>query len=103
MIGAGSEELAKEAFSHIDVHLDPNMTRIRPLDGLQQVRYLKEFRDIYKRPEKRLEHVLVNQAQWKRDRTYLRHEDRIEVPSDRIPVLLYGPMSPVVMFVLTGP
>ena len=88
MIGARSEELAKEAFSRTDVHLDLNMTMIRPLDGLQQVEYLKEFGDIYKRPEKRLEPALVNQVQWKRDETYLWHEDRIVVPSDRILALL---------------
>ena len=45
MIGARSEELAKEAFSRMDVYLDLNMTMIRPLDGLQQVDYLKEFGD----------------------------------------------------------
>ena len=60
MIGARSEELAKVAFSRMDVHLDLNMTMIRPLDGLRQVEYLKEFGDIYKRPGKRLEPVLVN-------------------------------------------
>ena len=43
MIGARSEELAKEAFSRMDVHLDLNKTMMRPLDGLQQVEYLKEF------------------------------------------------------------
>ena len=88
MIGARSEELAKGAFRRMDVHLDRNMTRIRLLDGLKQVEYLKEFGDIYKRREKRLEPVLVNQAQWKRDKTYLWHEDRIVVLSDRIPALL---------------
>ena len=71
MIGARSEELAKEAFSRMDVHPDLNMTMIRPLDGLRQVEYLKEFGDIYKRLEKRLEPVLVNQERWKRDKTYL--------------------------------
>ena len=71
MIGARVEELAKEAFSSMDVHLDLNMTRIRPPDGLQQVEYLKEFGDIYKRLEKRLEPVLVNKEQWKRVKTYL--------------------------------
>ena len=40
----------------------------------------------YKRLEKRLE-PLVNQDQWKRDKSYLCHEDRIVVPSDRVPVL----------------
>ena len=54
LIGARSEALAKEAFSRMDVHLDLNMTMIRPLDGLQQAEYLKEFGDIYKRLEKRL-------------------------------------------------
>ena len=49
MIGDRSEELAKEAFSRMDVHLDLNMTMIRPLEGLQQVEYLKEFGDMYKR------------------------------------------------------
>ena len=88
MIGARSEELAKEAFSRMDVHLNLNMTMIRPLDGLQQVEYLKELGDIYKRLEKRLEPALVNQEQWKLDKTYLWHEDRIAVPSDRIPALL---------------
>ena len=88
MIGARSEELSKEAFSRMDVRLDLNMTIIRPLDGLQQVEYLKEFADIYKRREKRLEPVLVNQEQWKHDKTYLWHEDRIVVPSERIPALL---------------
>ena len=88
MIGARSEELAKEAFSCMDVHLDLNMTMIRPLDGLQQVEYLKEFGDIYKRLEKRLEPALVSQEQWKRDKTYLWHGDRIAVPSNRIPALL---------------
>ena len=44
----------------MDVHLDLNMTMIRPLDGLRQMEYLKEFEDIYKRLEKRLEPVLVN-------------------------------------------
>ena len=85
MIGARSEELPKEACNRMDVHLDLNMTMIRPLDGLRQVEYQKEFGDIYKRLEKRLEPVLVNQEQWKRDKTYLWHEDRIVVPSDRIP------------------
>ena len=60
-IGARSEELRKEAFSRTDVHLDVNMTMIRPLDGLHKVEYLKEFGDMYKRLEKRLESVLVNQ------------------------------------------
>ena len=71
MIGSRSEELAKEAFSRTDVYLNLNMTMIRPLDGLKQVEYLKEFGDIYKRLEKRLEPVLVNQEQWKRDKNYL--------------------------------
>ena len=71
----------------MDVHLDLNMTMIRPPDGLQRVEYLKEFGDIYKRLEKRLVPVLVNQEQWKQDKTYLRHEDRIVMPSDRIPEL----------------
>ena len=88
MIGVTSEVLAKEAFSRMDVHLDLNMTMIRPLDGLIQVEYLKEFADIYKCLEKRLEPVLVNQEQWKRDKTYLWHEDWIVVPSDRILPLL---------------
>ena len=61
LIGALSEALAKEAFGRMDVHLDLNMTMIRPLDGLQQSEYLKEFGDIYKRLEKRLEPLLVNQ------------------------------------------
>ena len=43
MIRARSEELAKEAFSHMDVHLDLTMTMISPLDGLQQVEYLKDL------------------------------------------------------------
>ena len=72
----------------MDVHLDLNMTMIRPLEGYQQSEYLKEFGDIYKRLEKRLEPLLVNQDQWKRDKSYLRHEDRIVVPSDRVPALL---------------
>ena len=54
LIGARSEALAKEAFSRMDVHLDLNMTMIRPLDGLQQSEYLQEFGDIYRRLEKRL-------------------------------------------------
>ena len=61
-----------------------NMTTIRPLDGLQQVEYVKEFKDIYKRLQKRLEPVPVNQQQWKGDKTYLWFEDHIVVPSDRI-------------------
>ena len=89
-IGARSEELAKEAFSPMNAHLNLNMTMIRPLDGLRQVEYLKEFGDIYKCLEKLLETVLVSQEQWKRDKTYLWHEDRIVVPSDRIPALLKG-------------
>ena len=52
LIGARSEALAKEAFSRMDVHLDLNITMIRPLDGLQQAEYLKEFGDIYKRLKK---------------------------------------------------
>ena len=88
MIGARSEELVKESFSRTDVRMDMNMTMIRPLDGLRQVEYLKEFGDIYKHLEKRLELVLVNQEQWKRDKTYIWQEDRIVVPSDRIPALL---------------
>ena len=42
----------------------------------------------YKHLEKRLEPLLVNQEQWKRDKSYLWHEDRIVVPSDRVPALL---------------
>ena len=72
----------------MDVHLDLNMTMIRPPDGLQQAEYLKEFGDSYKRLGKRLEPVLVNQEQWKRDKTYLWHEDRIVLARDRIPALL---------------
>ena len=88
LIAAQSEALAKGAFSRMDVHLDLHMTMIRPLDGVQPLEYLKEFGDIYKRLEKRLEPVLVNQDQWKRDKSYLRREDRIVVPSDRVPALL---------------
>ena len=58
-----SEELAKEGFSRSDVNVDLNMTTIGPLDGLKQVEYLKDFGDIYKCLEKRLEPVLVNQEQ----------------------------------------
>ena len=46
LIGARSEDLAKEAFTHMDVHLDLNMTMIRPLDGLQQAEYSKEIGDL---------------------------------------------------------
>ena len=88
MIGARSEELAKEAFSRMDVHLNLTMTMIRPLHGPRQVEYLKQFGDIYKLLEKRLEPVQVNQEQWKRDTTYLCHEDRIVVPSNGIPAPL---------------
>ena len=87
-IGARSGELAKEAFRRMDVQDDLIMTMIRPLDGLQEVEHLKEFGDIYKRLEKRLDPVLVNQEQWKRDKTWLWHGDRILVPSDRIPAPL---------------
>ena len=69
LIGARSEALAKEAFSCMDVHLDLNMTMIRPLDGLQRAEYLKEFGDIYKRLEKRLQPLLVNQEQWNWDKS----------------------------------
>ena len=72
----------------MDVDLDLNMTMIRPKDGLQQSEYLKEFGDIYKQLGKCLEPLLVNQDQWKRDISYLWHEDRIVVPSDRVPALL---------------
>ena len=75
MTGARSEEIAKEAFRCMDVHLDLNMTMIRPLDGLKQVEYLKELQDIYRCLEKPLEPVPVNQEQWKRDETCLWHED----------------------------
>ena len=63
MIGVKSEELAKEVFTRMDVHLDLNRTMTRTLDGLRHVEYLKEFGDIYKRPEKCLEPVPVNQEQ----------------------------------------
>ena len=88
LIGARSEALAKEVFSRMDVHPALNMTMIRPLDGLQQAEDLKEFGDIYKRVEKRLEPLLVDQEQWKRDKSYHWHEDRSVVPSDRVPALL---------------
>ena len=88
MIGARSEELAEEAFSRMDVHLDLNMTMIRPVGGLQQVEYLKEFGEKYKCLDKPLAPVLVNQEQWKRDKTHLWHEDRMVVPSERILALL---------------
>ena len=61
----------------MDVHLDLNTTMIRSLYRLQQVEYLEEFGDIYKRLEKRLQPVLVNHEQWKTDKTYFLHEDRI--------------------------
>ena len=86
--GASSEELANEAFSRMDVHLDLNMTMVSTLDGQQQVEYLKEFQDIYKCLEKRVDCALVNQEQWKQDKTYLCNEDPIVVPSNRIPALL---------------
>ena len=43
---------------------------------------------MYKRLEKRLEPILVSEEQWKSDKTYIWHEDRIVVPSDRILALL---------------
>ena len=61
MIGARSEELAKEAFRRMDVHLDLNMAMIRPLDRLQEVEYQDQFGEIYKCLEERLEPVLVSQ------------------------------------------
>ena len=73
LIGTRSEALAKEAFSRMDVHLDLNMTMIRPLDGLKQSEYLQEFWDIYKRLEKHLEPLLVNQDQWERDKSNVWH------------------------------
>ena len=88
LIGARSEALAKEVFSRMDVHLDLNMTIIRLLDGLQQAEYLKEFGNIHKRLEKRLEPHLVNPEQWKRDKSYLWHEARIVVPCDKVEGLL---------------
>ena len=88
LIGARSEALAKKAFSRMDVHLDLKMTIIQPMDELQQTEYLKEFGDIYKRLEKRLEPLLVNQGQCKRDKSYVWHEDRIVVSRDRVPALL---------------
>ena len=51
MIGARSEELAKEALSRMDVHLDLNMAMIRTLVRLQQVEFLEEIAVIYKRLE----------------------------------------------------
>ena len=107
MTGARSEELVKEAFSRMDLHLDLKMTMIRPLDGLQQVQYLKEFEHIYKRLEKRLKSVLVSQEQCKRDKTYLWHEERIVGPLKGLGTVFQlsssGPMSSVVMLVLTVP
>ena len=50
----------------MDVQLDLNMTMIRPLDGLKQVEYLNDVGDMYKRPKKRLEPVLVNREQQKK-------------------------------------
>ena len=64
------------------------MTMIRALDGLQQVKYRKESRDIYKCLQKRLDLGLVNREQWKRDKTCLWHEDWIVLPSDCVPALL---------------
>ena len=87
----------------MDVHLDLNMSMIRPVDGLQQVEYLKEFGDIYKRLEKRLEPFLVNQEQWKRDKTYLWCEDQIVVPSAEFRHSSSGPVGPVVMWGPTVP
>ena len=69
-------------------HMQVNMTMIRPPDGLQQVEYRTEFEDIYKCLVERLEPVLVNQEQCKRDKTDLWHEHRLVVPSDHIPALL---------------
>ena len=103
MIDARWLELAKETFSGMHVHLDLNMTIIRPLDGLQQMEYLNEFEDVYKCLEKRPEPFLVHQEQWKHDTTYLWHDDRIVVHSGRIPALLKTLRSPVVMLVLSVP
>ena len=71
----------------MDVHLDLNLTMIRPLEGLQQVEYLKEFGVIYKRLQKRLQPVLVNHEEWKQDKTYLWHGDQIVEPTYHIPAL----------------
>ena len=68
--------------------LDLKMTMIRPLDGIQQVEYLKESGDIHKRLQKRLEPAPVNQEQWKRDKTYLWQEDRKVLPSNRLSAML---------------
>ena len=87
----------------MDAHLDLNLTMIRSLDELYQVGYLKEFGDVYKRPEKRLEPVLVDQEQWKRAKTYLWQDNRIVEPRDRILHSSSGPMGPVVIFERTVP
>ena len=88
LIGVKLEELAKEAFTRMDVHLDLNMTMTRASDGLQQVEYLKDLADIYTRPEKSLNPIVVNQERWKRHKNYLWHKDCIATPNERIPVLV---------------
>ena len=103
LIGARSEALAKEAFSRMDVHLDLDMTMICPLDGLQQAEYLKDFGDIYKRLEKRLELLLVNQEQWKKTRATSGTTTASWYPVTESQRRLSGPMSPAVMWVLTVP
>ena len=67
MIRARAEELAKEAFSRMDVDTDFNTTMMTPLDGLQNLESLKECGDMYKRLEKCVEPVLGNQEQGKQD------------------------------------
>ena len=49
---------------------------------------MKEFGDISKRLGKHQEPVLVNQEQWKRDETYLSHDDQIVVPTNHVLALL---------------
>ena len=103
MIGARTEELGKEPFSRMDVHLDLNVTMIRPLDGLQCVENLKQFGDIYERLEKRLQPVLVNQDQWNRIRPISGMRTRTSCLATVFRPSSSGPMSPLVILVKAVP
>ena len=103
LIGVLSEALAQEGFSRMDVHLDLSKTMIRPLDGLQQSEYLKEFGISTSVWRNALNPPASTKISGRGTRATSGLRSALWYPVTESQHCLSGPTSPAVMWVLTVP
>ena len=84
LIGESSEALAKEAFQHMDVRLDPSMRTAGILEGWSLTNYQSEYQNILQTLSTGSELRVIDGHQWYKKNQYLFYKDRIVVPEARL-------------------